>query len=82
MEAILESIMQILNRYGLTDNERISRDFHGILSYALALHHPELFSKIARMSCYPEEKLLDHIVKDKKKLERLCFFVSHESTML
>lgn len=79
MEAILESIMQISNRYGLTDNETHLAGFSqgGILSYALALHHPELFSKIACMSCYPEEKLLDHIVKDKKKLERLRFFVSH-----
>ena len=79
MEAILESIMQISNRYGLTDNETHLAGFSqgGILSYALALHHPELFSKIACMSCYPEEKLLDHIVKDKKKLEGLRFFVSH-----
>ena len=36
-----------------------------------------MFDKIAILSAYPEEKLLKNIVKDKKKLERLRFFVSH-----
>lgn len=79
LEMILENIMKITNQYGLTENETHLAGFSqgGILSYALALEHPELFSKIACLSCYAEEKLLDNIVKDKKKLERLRFFISH-----
>ena len=79
MEAILASILQITNHYGLTENETHLAGFSqgGILTYALSLNHPELFSKIAIMSAYPEDKLLENIVKDKKKLEKLRFFVSH-----
>lgn len=79
LELILENILKITNQYGLTENQTHLAGFSqgGILTYALALHHPELFSKVACMSCYPEEKLLKNIVKDKKKLERLRFFISH-----
>ena len=79
MEAILASILQITNHYGLTDNETHIAGFSqgGILTYALSLNYPELFSKIAIMSAYPEDQLLQNIVKDKKKLEKLRFFVSH-----
>ena len=79
LEKIVENIMKVSNHYGLTDNETHIAGFSqgGILTYALALHHPDLFSKIACMSCYPEEKLLENIVKNKKKLERLRFFISH-----
>ncbi len=79
LQKIVENIMKVSNHYGLTDNETHLAGFSqgGILSYALALDHPELFSKVACMSCYPEEKLLENIVKDKKKLERLRFFISH-----
>jgi len=79
LSAILEKIMAITNQYGLTENETHLCGFSqgGILSYALALRYPDLFSKIACLSAYPEEKLLTNIVKDKKKLERLRFFVSH-----
>jgi phospholipase/carboxylesterase len=79
LEKILENIMKVSNHYGLTDNETHLAGFSqgGILTYSLALQHPELFSKIACLSCYPEEKLLENIVKEKKKLERLRFFVSH-----
>lgn len=79
LSAILEKIMAITNKYGLTENETHLCGFSqgGILSYALALRYPDLFSKIACLSAYPEEKLLTNIVKDKKKLERLRFFVSH-----
>lgn len=79
LELILENILKITNQYGLTENQTHLAGFSqgGILTYALALHHPELFSKVACMSCYPEEKLLTSIVKDKKKLERLRFFISH-----
>lgn len=76
---ILENILKITNQYGLTGNQTHLCGFSqgGILSYSLALQHPELFSKVACMSCYPEEKLLTEIVRDKKKLEKLRFFISH-----
>lgn len=79
MEAILESILKISNQYGLTENETHLAGFSqgGILCYALALNYPDLFSKVACMSCYPEEKLLENSVKDRKNLERLRFFISH-----
>ena len=73
------NILKIKNQYGLTANETHLAGFSqgGILSYALALNNPDLFSKIACMSCYAEEKLLTNIVKDKKKIEKLRFFISH-----
>lgn len=79
LNGILENILKISNHYGLTDNETHLCGFSqgGILSYALALENPQLFSKVACLSCYPEEKLLENIVKDKRKLERLRFFISH-----
>ncbi len=79
LSAILEKIMTITNHYGLIKNETHLCGFSqgAILSYALSLRHPDLFSKIACLSGYPEEKLLTDIVKDKKKLEQLRFFVSH-----
>lgn len=79
IDGILQNIMAVSNHYGLTENETHLCGFSqgGILSYALALRHPELFTKVACMSCYLEEKLLNNITKDKKKLEHLQFFVSH-----
>ncbi|PIE50676.1 MAG: phospholipase [Flavobacteriales bacterium] len=79
LNAIIEHILFISNRYGLVNNETHLCGFSqgGILSYALSLKAPELFNKVACMSCYPEEKLLRDIVKDKKKLEHLRFFISH-----
>lgn len=79
LDAILENIMKISNEYGLTENETHLCGFSqgGILAYSLALQYPQLFSKVACMSAYPEDKLLENIVKDKKKLERLRFFISH-----
>lgn len=79
IKLILESILKISNHYGLTENETHLCGFSqgGILSYALALNYPDLFSKVACMSCYPEEQLLTHIIKDKKKIEKLRFFISH-----
>ncbi len=79
--AILENILKITNHYGLTHNETHLCGFSqgGILSYALALQNPELFSKVACMSCYPEEKMLTNMAKNKKKLEQLRFFISHGS---
>ena len=78
-EAILEHILKISNDYGLTENETHLCGFSqgGILSYALALNQPDLFNKVACMSCYAEEKLLTNMVKDKKKIEKLRFFISH-----
>jgi phospholipase/carboxylesterase len=78
-KGILESISNISNRYGLEENETHLAGFSqgGILSYALALNNPQLFSKIAILSSYPEEKLLENSSKDKKQLEKLRFFISH-----
>lgn len=79
LNSVLESILKIINHYGATDSKVHLCGFSqgGILCYALALTNPELFSYVACLSSYPEEKILDGIVKDKKKLERLRFFVSH-----
>ncbi|WP_276878021.1 alpha/beta hydrolase [Chryseobacterium joostei] len=79
LNSALESILKVINHYGLTESNVHLCGFSqgGILCYALALKYPDLFNKIACMSSYPEEKILDGIVKDKKKLERLRFFVSH-----
>lgn len=77
--AILESILKIINNYRLTESKVHLCGFSqgGVLCYALALKHPELFTNVACLSAYTEEKILDGIVKDKKKLEKLRFFVSH-----
>lgn len=79
LNAILESIINIKKNYGISEGEIHLCGFSqgGILSYALALKNPQLFSKIACMSCYPEPKILNDISNDKKKLEQLRFFVSH-----
>ncbi|MCC2591569.1 alpha/beta hydrolase [Chryseobacterium sp. MFBS3-17] len=79
LNAILEHMLSISNHYGLTQNQTHLCGFSqgGILSYALALRLPEFFKKVACLSCYPEEKLLGEISKDKKKLSQLQFFVSH-----
>lgn len=79
LEAILASILEITNRYGLVDNKTHLCGFSqgGMLSYALALKHPELFSKVACLSTYPEEKIIGDIVKNPKKMENLRFFISH-----
>lgn len=79
LAAVTESIMTIINNYGLTESKTHLCGFSqgGILCYALALKYPELFNLVACLSSYPEEKLLTDIVKDKKKLENLRFFVSH-----
>lgn len=79
LNAVLESILKIVNNYGLTESKVHLCGFSqgGVLCYALALKYPELFTNIACLSAYTEEKILDGIVKDKKKLEKLRFFVSH-----
>lgn len=79
LNAILDGILSIKKQYGLVDNPTHLAGFSqgGILSYALALKNPQLFSKIACLSAYPEEKLLTDIVKDKRRLEHLRFFISH-----
>ncbi|MDO5617075.1 MAG: alpha/beta hydrolase-fold protein, partial [Cruoricaptor ignavus] len=66
-------------RYQLTDSPTHICGFSqgGILCYALALKNPQLFTKVACLSCYPEDKILTDINKDKKKLQHLRFFVSH-----
>lgn len=79
LEALVTSMMEISNRYQLTNNETHLCGFSqgGILSYALALKYPELFNKIAILSAYPEARLLTDVVSDKKRLEHLRFFISH-----
>ncbi|UOE37796.1 alpha/beta hydrolase [Chryseobacterium oryzae] len=79
LQAVLEHILSIVNKYGLTDGKTHLCGFSqgGILCYALALKYPELFNRVACLSSYPEEKLLTDIVKDKKKLANLRFFISH-----
>lgn len=79
ISTIISSIMEITNRYGLTNNTTHLCGFSqgGIISYALALRFPQLFNKVACMSCYLENKILTNTVKDKKKLSHLRFFVSH-----
>lgn len=79
VKVLIQNIMAIINHYGLTDSKTHLCGFSqgGILAYALALKHPELFNKVALMSTYPEEKLLTDIIKEKKKLENLRFFISH-----
>lgn len=76
---VLENILKISNNYGLINNPTHLCGFSqgGMIVYSLALQYPELFSKTACLSTYPEEKLLKNIVKDKKKLEHLRFFISH-----
>lgn len=76
---ILENIEDIKNKYGITNPPVHLCGFSqgGIISYALALTYPEKFSKIACLSSYPEEKILQNISKDKKALQNLRFFISH-----
>ena len=78
MNAILEHIVFLKKKYALTGRIYLAGFSQGgIMAYALALTNPQLFSKIACLSCYPEEKILTNIVRDKKQLEPLRFFVSH-----
>ena len=79
LNAILKHINKISEKYHLAGNKIHLAGFSqgGILSYALALTQPQLFSKVACMSTYPEEKLLTNINKNKKELEHLRFFISH-----
>ncbi len=81
LNAILTSLKDIKKHFGIVEGETHLCGFSqgGILSYALALTSPELFTKVACMSCYPEDKLLTQTVKDKSKLKHLRFFVSHGS---
>lgn len=79
VKTVMENIMSISNRYGLTNNPTHLCGFSqgGMIVYSLALQYPDLFSKIVCLSSYPEEKLLKNIVRDKKKYENLRFFISH-----
>jgi len=79
LNALIKSMLDISNHYGLGKNQTHLCGFSqgGILCYALALTQPELFAKVACLSSYPEEKLLNNKMKEKKKLEHLRFFVSH-----
>lgn len=79
VKLVLENIMGVTNRYGLTDNKTHLCGFSqgGMIVYSLALQYPDLFSKVACLSSYPEEKLLNNIDRNKKKYENMRFFISH-----
>ena len=79
LNALLNSIKQVRERYHITEGPSHLCGFSqgGILSYALSLTYPELFSKVAILSSYPEEKILTNKTSDRKKLQNLRFFVSH-----
>ena len=79
VKLVLENIMGVTNRYGLTDNKTHLCGFSqgGMIAYSLALQYPDLFSKVACLSSYPEEKLLNNIDRNKKKYENMRFFISH-----
>lgn len=78
LNALLNSIQDVKKRYALEGPMHLCGFSQGgILSYALSLTYPQFFSKVALLSCYPEDKLLTNIVKDKKKFQNLRFFVSH-----
>ncbi|WP_312083728.1 alpha/beta hydrolase [Epilithonimonas hominis] len=79
VKLVLENIMSVTNRYGLTDNKTHLCGFSqgGMIVYSLALQYPDLFSKVACLSSYPEEKLLNNIDRNKKKYENMRFFISH-----
>lgn len=79
VNSILENILQITEKYGIEAKGINLCGFSqgGILCYALALKNPQLFAKVACLSCYPADSLLENIVKEKKRLEHLRFFVSH-----
>lgn len=79
VKAVMENIMAITNRYGLINNPTHLCGFSqgGMIVYSLALQYPDLFSKVACLSSFPEEKMLKNIIKDKKKYENLRFFISH-----
>ena len=79
VKLVLENIMTVTNRYGLTDNKTHLCGFSqgGMIAYSLALQYPDLFSKVACLSSYPEEKLLNNIDRNKKKYENMRFFISH-----
>lgn len=79
LNLILTNIIKIKERYGITEGKTHLCGFSqgGILAFTLALKNPHLFNKIACLSCYPEDQLLENIVNDKRKLEHLRFFISH-----
>ncbi|SDE16526.1 alpha/beta hydrolase [Riemerella columbipharyngis] len=79
IQAIIQTVKQVRERYGNTEGDIHLCGFSqgAILSYAMALTYPDMFQKIACLSGYPEMKILTNIVKDKKKIERLRFFISH-----
>lgn len=81
LNLLMNSLKEIPKRYNLEAARAHLCGFSqgGVLAYTLALTYPDLFSKVALLSSYPEEKLLLNTVKDKKKFEPIRFFVSHGS---
>lgn len=78
IQLILNQISTIRKEYGISEGETHLCGFSqgGILSYALALRNPQIFQKVACLSAYPEQKILQNIAH-KKELAHLQFFVSH-----
>lgn len=79
LNIILKKILEIKKNYKITSGPIHLCGFSqgGMLSLALTLKNPHLFSKVACLSGYPEESMMENIIKDKKKLEHLRFFISH-----
>lgn len=77
LESVLQNIMAITNKYGLTRNKTHLCGFSqgGILCYSLALKYPELFNYVACLSSYPEENclLILRKIKEIRKSTFLCF---------
>lgn len=78
LSLIIKKLQEIKEKYNLLNAKIHLCGFSqgGILSYALALRNPHLFQKVACLSAYPEQKILQNI-QDKKALQHLRFFVSH-----
>lgn len=75
---VLNQISTIREKYRISEGKTHLCGFSqgGIISYALALRNPQFFQKVACLSAYPEQKILQNIA-NKKALSHLEFFVSH-----
>lgn len=77
LQLILNKIEEIKSLYKIEGKTNLCGFSQGgIISYALALRNPSLFKKVACLSSYPEEKILQNLAP-KKDLQHLFFFISH-----
>lgn len=81
LNLLMKSLKEIPQRYKIKTQRNHIAGFSqgGVLTYALALTYPELFSKVALLSTYPEPQILIGSKAEKKRMEPLRFFVSHGS---